>query len=458
MENNRVDIVEELTTLIEQRRPGKIREAFADMNVVDIAEVLEELAAEQMLIAYRVLPKETAAEVFSYMETDAQEELLRILTDRELATVMDGLCMDDAADLLEEMPAGVVKRLMRMTSAEDRRNLNQLLQYPEDSAGGVLTTEFVDLKADMTVKAAFRYIRASGPDKETIYTCYVIDANRRLQGVITVRELLLANEEDRVGDLMETNVIAATTTDDQESVAHLFAKYDLIALPVVDSEQRLVGIITVDDVVDILQQEATEDMEMMAAITPTDKTYFRTGVWETFKKRIPWLLLLMVSATFTGVIITSFEAALAASVALTAFIPMLMDTGGNTGSQASVTVIRGLALGDIEFHDFFRVVWKEIRVAVLCGVTLSAAMFLKILVVDQWMLGSPVTLLEAAVVCITLAVTVLSAKVVGCALPLLAKKIGFDPAVMASPFITTIVDAISLLVYFRIATALLHLT
>ena len=458
MQEDNIRIAEELVDLIEHRRFGQIRAMMAEMNEVDIAEVLEELTAEQTLIVYRLLPKGTAADVFSYMESDTQEELLHVLTDRELATVMNGLCMDDAADLLEEMPANVVKRLLRMTSAEDRRNLNQLLKYPDDSAGGVLTTEFVDLKADMTVKSAFRYIRANGVDKETIYTCYVIDANRHLQGVITVKELLLADEDDRVGNLMETNVISATTTDDQESVAHLFAKYDLMALPVVDSEQRLVGIITIDDVVDILQQEATEDMEKMAAITPTDKTYFRTGVWETFKKRIPWLLLLMVSATFTGVIITSFETALAASVALTAFIPMLMDTGGNTGSQASVTVIRGLALGDIEFRDFFRVIWKEIRVAVLCGVVLASAMFAKILLVDQLLLGSPVTLMEAAVVCITLAVTVLCAKFVGCSLPLLAKKVGFDPAVMASPFITTIVDAISLLVYFRIAAALLHLT
>ena len=458
MEENTVCTVEQLAQLIEQRRFGQIRDIIADMNEVDIAEALEELTAEQTLVAFRLLPKGTAADVFAYMESDTQENLLRVLTDRELATVMDGLYMDDAADLLEEMPANVVKRLLRMISADDRRNLNQLLQYPEDSAGGVLTTEFVDLKADMTVKAAFRYIRANGVDKETIYTCYVTDANRHLQGVITVKELLLADEDDRVGDRMETNVIAAATTDDRESVALLFAKYDLMALPVVDSEERLVGIITVDDIVDILQQEATEDIEKMAAITPTDKTYFRTGVWETFMKRIPWLLLLMVSATFTGIIITSFETALAASVALTAFIPMLMDTGGNTGSQASVTVIRGLALGDIEFRDFFRVVWKEIRVAVLCGAVLAVAMFGKIVLIDRLLLSSPVTLMEAAVVCITLAVTVLCAKVVGCSLPLLAKKVGFDPAVMASPFITTIVDAISLLVYFRVAVALLHLT
>ena len=428
------------------------------MNVVDIANVLDELADGQLLLLYRLLPKETAAEVFSYMEGETQEKLLRILTDRELAVVMSGLYMDDAADLLEEMPANVVKRLLRMTSAEDRRNLNQLLQYPEDSAGGVLTTEFVDLKATMTVADAFRYIRTCGPDKETIYTCYVTDRNRRLEGVITVKELLLAAEDQCVGELMERHVISAVTTDDQERVTQLFAKYDLMALPVVDKENRLIGIITVDDVVDILQQEATEDMEKMAAITPTEKPYWRVGVWETFKTRFPWLLLLMVSATFTGMIITSFEAALSASVALTAFIPMLMDTGGNTGSQASVTVVRGLALGDIGVRDIFRVMFKELRVGILCGVALSVAMFGKILLVDRWLLGGPVTVMEAAVVCITLLATIVCAKLIGCSLPLLAKKIGFDPAVMAGPFITTAVDAISLLVYFRVATLLLHLT
>lgn len=458
MTENNERMAEQLVEYIDERRFGQVREALTEVNEVDIAEILEALTDEQTLLVYRLLPKETAAEVFAYMESDTQEKLLHVFTDRELATVMEGLYIDDAADLLEEMPANVVKRLLRLASPEDRRSLNQILQYPEDSAGGVLTTEFVDLKATMTVSAAFAYIRSFGPDKETIYTCYVTDTNRHLQGVLTVKELLLAKEDQLVGDLMETNVISAVTTDDQETVAQLFVKYDLMALPVVDSENRLVGIVTVDDVVDILQQEATEDMEVMAAITPTDKPYFRTGVWETFKKRIPWLLLLMVSATFTGMIITSFEEALAASVALTAFIPMLMDTGGNTGSQASVTVIRGLALGDIAFRDIFRVIWKEMRVAVLCGVVLSAAMFVKILLVDQLLLGSPVTLMEAAVVCLTLLVTVLCAKLVGCALPLLAKKIGFDPAVMASPFITTIVDAISLLVYFRIATAILHLT
>ena len=449
---------EALVLLLETRRFEHVRAMVAEMNAVDIAEMLEELDDAQLLLAYRLLPKEMAAEIFSYMIGETQEKLLGVLTNQELADVMDGLYLDDAADLLEEMPANVVKRLLQMTSPEDRRRLNQLLKYPDDSAGGVLTTEFVDLKATMTVGEAFQYIRTCGPDKETIYTCYVIDRNRHLEGVITVKELLLASQDQLVGDLMENRVISAMTTDDQETVAQLFAKYDLMALPVVDSENRLVGIITIDDVVDILQQEATEDMEKMAAITPTEKPYWRVGVWETFKTRFPWLLLLMVSATFTGMIITSFEAALSASVALTAFIPMLMDTGGNTGSQASVTVVRGLALGDIRVRDILRVMFKELRVGILCGAALSTAMFVKILLVDRWLLGGSVTIMEAAVVCVTLLATIVCAKLIGCSLPLIAKKVGFDPAVMAGPFITTAVDAISLLVYFRMATWLLHLT
>ncbi|MBR2337849.1 MAG: magnesium transporter [Clostridia bacterium] len=452
-----MEIKEQLTTLLEGRRYNDVRQMLSDMNVVDIAALLEEMTDEQVPVLYRLLPKEPAAEVFSYMESDTQESLLRSFTDRELAAVLDRLYLDDVVVMLEEMPANVVKRLLRLVSPEDRRSLNQILQYPEESAGSVLTTEFVDLKATMTVAEAFDNIRRTGPDKETIYTRYVTDANRRLEGVITVKELLLARADQQVGELMETHVISAVTTDDQESVARLFVKYDFTALPVVDKENRLVGIITVDDVVDILQQETTEDMEILAAITPTDKSYLKTGVWATFCKRIPWLLLLMVSATFTGWIITSFEKALAASVMLTAFIPMLMDTGGNSGSQASVTITRSLALGDIAFRDTLRVIWKEIRVAVLCGVVLAVANFLKILLIDRLLMGSPVTLLEAAVVCITLVITVLCAKLVGCTLPLLAQKIGFDPAVMAGPFITTIVDAISLLVYFRVATGVLSL-
>ncbi len=447
-----------LEELLESRQFNRVRDMLADMNAVDIAALLEDRSNEQTLLLFRLLPKTLAAEAFAYMEHDTQERLIGVLTDRELASVMDELNMDDAADLVDEMPANVVKRVLRMTDPADRRIINQLLLYPEDSAGSVLTTEFVDLKASMTVDEALDYIRRFGPDKETIYTCYVTDADRYLEGVLTVKELLLNSGDRRVGDLMETNVISVTTTEDQEQVAALFAKYDLIALPVVDSEGRLVGIITVDDVVDIMRKETTEDIEKMAAILPTDRPYLKTGVFETYRKRIPWLLLLMVSATFTGMIITRFETALSSVVALAAFMPMLMDTGGNSGSQASVSIIRSLALGEVEFRDVLRVVWKELRVSVVCGTTLAAANFAKIMLFDNLVLKSGISMSVALVVCFTILFTVIIAKLVGCTLPLFAKKCGFDPAVMASPFITTIVDAVSLVVYFQMATLLLHLS
>lgn len=448
---------EEITNLLSERKFNKLRSILTDMNDVDIAEIIDEVSPEQEVLIFRLLPKMQAAEVFSYMDADTREHLVTVLNDRELRLVMKDLFVDDVADMLEEMPANVVKKMLKAASPEDRQDINRILQYPEDSAGSALTTEFVDLKASMTVAKAFNYIRSYGPDKETIYTCYVTDNDRHLEGVITVKELLLAKSDDIVGDLMERNVISAVTTDDQEEVATTFAKYDLIALPVVDKENRLVGIITVDDVVDIIREETTEDIEKMAAIVPGDKEYLKTGVFETFKKRIPWLLLLMISATFTGMIITSFEKALAGSIVLTAFIPMLMDTGGNSGSQASVTIIRSLALGDISFSDIWRVIFKELRVALICGVVLSAANFAKILLIDNMVLGSNISLWVAAVVCITLLVTVVVAKIVGCTLPLVAKKLGFDPAVMASPFITTLVDAISLVFYFQIASNILGL-
>lgn len=447
-----------LEELLESRQFNRVRDMLAEMNAVDIATLLEDRSDEQTLLLFRLLPKTPAAEVFAYMEHDTQERLIGVLTDRELASVMDALNMDDAADLVEEMPANVVKRVLRMTDPADRRIINQLLLYPEDSAGSVLTTEFVDLKATMTVDKALDYIRRFGPDKETIYTCYVTDADRHLEGVLTVKELLLSGGDRRVGDLMETNVISVTTTEDQEKVAALFAKYDLIALPVVDSEGRLVGIITVDDVVDIMRKETTEDIEKMAAILPTDRPYLKTGVFETYRKRIPWLLLLMVSATFTGMIITRFETALSSVVVLAAFMPMLMDTGGNSGSQASVSIIRSLALGEVEFRDVLRVIWKELRVSIVCGTTLAAANFAKIMLFDNLVLKSGISMTVALVVCLTILITVIIAKLVGCTLPLFAKKCGFDPAVMASPFITTIVDAVSLVVYFQMATLLLHLS
>ncbi len=450
-----IPVCETVAAHLTARQFDEARTTLLSLEPVDIASLIENLPPEQALPAYRLLPKTAAAQAFSYMDTATREALLRLFTAREMAAVMTGLYDDDAADLLEELPAGVVKQLLRTVPPEERVTLNRLLHYPENSAGSVLTTEFVDLKAGMTVAAALQYIRAHGPDKETIYTCYVTDDDRHLLGVLTVRELLLSPETACVGDLMSTRVRAVHTTEDREVAAQLCARYDLMALPVVDSEERLVGIITVDDVVDILQEAATEDMEKMAAITPDDKPYLKTGVWEIFRRRIPWLLLLMLSATVTGVIITSFESALAASMALTAFIPMLMGTGGNSGSQSSVTVIRALALGDIRLGDVGRIVWKEARVAILCAVALAGAAFAKIVVFDRWLLGSVITLGEAVTVCLALAATVIVAKLVGCTLPLLAKRVGADPAVMASPFITTIVDALSLLMYFLLAQAIL---
>ena len=455
MEEEVDTVLQELQEWMENRRFDKIRARLADMNEVDIAALFEQITGEQVLLLFRLLPKALAAEVFAYMEHETQQKLIGVLTDHELGSVMDELNMDDAADLLEEMPANVVKRVLKVTDPADRRIINQLLQYPEDSAGSVLTTEFVDLKADMTVDEALLYIRRYGPDKETIYTCYVTDRDRHLKGVLGVKDLLVGREDCTVGQLMETNVISVVTTEDQEAVAALFAKYDLIALPVVDSENRLVGIITVDDVVDIIQKETTEDIEKMAAILPTDRSYLKTGVFETFRKRIPWLLLLMVSATFTGMIITGFEKALSSMVALVAFMPMLMDTGGNSGSQASVTIIRSLALGHVKFSDILRVMWKEFRVSLVCGGVLATANFAKIMLFDNLVLKSGISVTVALVVCVTILLTVVIAKLVGCTLPLLAKKCGFDPAVMASPFITTIVDAVSLLVYFQIATHIL---
>ena len=383
------------------------------------------------------------------MPLEVEQTIITSLTDREAATIIDNLFADDAADLMEEMPANVVKRLLTQTTPETRRDINHLLQYPEDSAGSIMTVEFVDLKEGYTVEQAIERIRRVGIDKETINTCYVTNQHRKIKGTISLRMLLLSDANAKIGDLMEENVITISTRMDQEEVARQFQKYDFDAMPVVDSENRLVGIITVDDVMDIIEQEATEDIEMMAAITPTDKPYMKTSVIETFRKRIPWLLFLMISATFTSKIIQGYESALASYAVLTMYIPMFMDTGGNAGGQASVTIIRSISLGEVEFRDIFRVMWKEIRVAVLCGVTLSIVNFAKLLILDH------VGMQVAIIVCLTMVVTVIVAKIVGCVLPMLAKQIGFDPAVMASPFITTIVDAVSLVIYFQIATRML---
>ncbi|MBR1854128.1 MAG: magnesium transporter [Lachnospiraceae bacterium] len=443
--------MEEVLELLETKQYTKLRQSLAELNEADVAALLEELNEEQLLRVFRILPKDLAADVFSYMEPENQQTVITALSDRETANIINNLMADDATDLLEEMPANVVKKILANANADTRRDINHLLRYPEDSAGSIMTVEYVDLKENLTVEGAIARIREVGLDSETINVCYVLDAQRRLLGTVALRYLLLSDPQEKIGNIMHENVIALGTLMDQEEVADQFKKYDFTTMPVVDNENRLVGIITVDDIMDIMVEETTEDMEKMAAIVPSDKPYMRTGIVETFKKRIPWLLLLMVSATFTGAILTRFEDALSACAVLIAFIPMLMDTGGNAGGQASVTVIRGLSLGEIEYRDVPRVVFKEVRVAVLCGVCLAAANFVKLLIFDK------VSIMVAFVVCITLVAAVLMAMLVGCLLPIGAKRLGFDPAVMASPFITTIVDALSLLIYCSVARVLLGL-
>ena len=438
--------MEEILELLKSGQYLKLRQFITNLNVADIAAYMEEMEREDLLKLFRILPKNMAADVFSYLEIETEQYIITSLSDRDAANIIDNLMADDATDLLEEMPANVVKRLLAHASADTRRDINHLLRYPEDSAGSIMTVEYVDLKENLTVQQAIEKIRKVGVDSETINICYVLDKSRRLIGTVALRYLLLSSPDAVIGDIMHENVISLHTLMDQEEVARQFKKYDFTSMPVTDNEERLVGIITVDDVVDILEEETTEDIEKMAAIVPSDKPYMKTGVIESWKKRIPWLLLLMISATFTGRIIASFEDALSRYVVLTAFIPMLMDTGGNAGGQASAIIIRGLSLDEIEFKDWLRVVWKEIRTAVLCGLTLAVCNFIKIMLVEK------VELSVALVVCITLFMAVIVAKIVGSTLPMLAKKIGMDPAVMASPFITTIVDAISLLIYFRIAT------
>ena len=436
--------------LLDSKQYTRLRQMLSELNDADIAALLEEMEEQDMLKVFRILPKDLAADVFSYMDVDNQQFIITSLSDRDAANIVDNLMAADAADLMEEMPANVVKKILANASPETRRDINHLLRYPEDSAGSIMTVEYVDLKENLTVDEAIARIRKIGVDSETINICYVLDSRRKLVGTVALRYLLLSQPDEVISDIMHENVISISTMMDQEEVARQFQKYDFTAMPVVDNENRLVGIITVDDIVDILQEEATEDIEKMAAIVPSDKPYMKTGVLETWKKRIPWLLLLMVSATFTGRIIASYESALSACMVLSTFIPMLMDTGGNAGSQASVSIIRGISLDEIRFYDLPGVIWKEARVALLCGVTLSAANFVKLMLFDR------VAVQVAFVICITLVVTVFVAKIVGCSLPMLAKKIGFDPAVMASPFITTIVDALSLVIYFQIATVLLQ--
>lgn len=441
--------MDEIKELLETKQYTSLRQKLSELYDADVAAVLEDIPEEDMVKVFRILPKSMAADVFAYLEVEHQQMIITSLSEKDAANIINNMMADDATDLFEEMPASVVKKLLSAASPEARRDINHLLKYPEYSAGSIMTVEYVDLKESLTVAQALERVRKVGTDKETINILYVLDKSRTLVGTLTLRGLLLADPTATIGEIMQENVISVNTLMDQEDVAKQFKHYDFTAMPVVDNENRLVGIITVDDIVDIMEEEATEDIEKMAAIVPSDKSYMKTSVFETWKKRIPWLLLLMVSATFTGSIIHKFEDALGACVVLTTFIPMLMDTGGNAGGQASVTIIRGLSLEEISFKDFFRVVWKEARVAILCGLTLSVCNFGKLLLFDR------VSVQVALVVCFTLVVAVLVAKMVGCTLPMIAKKIGFDPAVMASPFITTIVDALSLIVYFAFATSIL---
>lgn len=440
-----------LKQLLKEKQYTKLRQTASEMQAADIAAVMDDMEDEDSLKIFRILPKNMAADVFSKLEMDDQQYIISSLSDKEASTIVDNLMSDDAADLLEEMPANIVKKILANARPDTRADINHLLRYPEDSAGSIMTVEFVDLKEDITVQKAIERIRGIGLDSENVNICYVVDKSRVLVGAVALRTLLIRKQDEIIGDIMSENIISVGTTVDQEKIAEMFQEYDLTAMPVVDNEKRMVGIITVDDVMDIVEQEATEDIEIMAAIVPSEKTYFKTSIRETYKSRIPWLLILMISATFTGAIITHYENALSAYVVLTAYIPMLMDTGGNSGSQASVSIIRGISLDEIQFSDLPRALWKEIRVAVLCGLTLSCCNFVKLLILDR------VGVKIAFIVCLTMLFVVIIAKSIGCTLPLLAARLHFDPAVMASPLITTIVDAVSLLIYFQIATHILHL-
>lgn len=455
MEQVNVTLTETIKVLLDDKKFSTLRDILVTMKPYDIAAVFENLQDEKMPILFRILPKELAAETFVEMDDETQEFLIHGFSDSELKEVVDELFVDDAVDLIEEMPANVVKRILRQADKDMRKQINELLKYPEDSAGSIMTTEFIVLRPDMTAEMAIKRIRRTGVDKETIYTCYVTDANNKLIGITTVKDLLLAEDDELVKSIMEENVISVTTLDDQEQVAQMFSNYNFLALPVVDNENRLVGIVTIDDAIDVIQEEATEDIEKMAAVLPSDKPYMKTSIFGLYKKRAPWLLILMLSATFTSAIISSFEAVLANVLILSSFIPMITGSGGNAGSQASVSVIRALSLGEIQFKSIFLVLWKEFRVSILCGITLAAANFVKLLLFD--LNGQENAFMIALVISLTLVGTIIMAKLVGSSLPLLASKIGFDPAVMANPLISTVCDSLSLLIYFGVAKLVLQL-
>ena len=456
MAEHNVTVETMLKSLLDEKKYSSIKDILVTMNGADIASILTEIDEEKIPLLFRLLPTDLAAETFVEMNPELQEMLIKGFSDKELKEVVEELYVDDAADLVEEMPADVVKRILSQADPQMRKEINEILKYPDNSAGSIMTTEYISLNPNMSASEAIDWIRKNAVDRETVYTCYVTD-DRTLVGVVTLKDLIVIKDEKiKIKEIMERNVIAVHTNDDKELIARELSKYDFLAMPVIDNFDRLVGIVTFDDAMDVIEDETTEDIEKMAAMLPSEKDYMRSNPFELYKQRIPWLLLLMVSATFTGMIINKYETALAAQVVLAAFIPMLMDTSGNSGSQSSVSVIRALALGGIEFSDLPAVMWKEIRTAVLCGITLAAACFIKIILVDRLLLGnSSVTLMVALVVCLALVVTVIISKIIGCVLPMLANKLGFDPAVMSSPFITTIVDALSLVVYFFFANRLL---
>ncbi len=449
---------DELAELLDRRDMKRLQQRLEDMQEFDVAEFLSGIGDNRMPMVFRLLSKERAAEVFANFDAPEQEQIINSITDSELSGILEELYVDDAVDMMEELPANVVKRVMRTATPETRKLINQYLHYPENSAGSIMTAEFVDLKKYMSVRESIARIRRIGEDKETIYICFVTSADRKLEGIVTVKSLLLSEDDTVIEEIMDTNVIFATTTEDQESVAEKISDYDLMAIPVVDLEGRLVGIVTVDDVIDVMEEETTEDFEIMAGMTPSDKPYSRTGTLEMWKNRIPWLMFLMLSATFTSMILTKFEDKLAVQAGLIAFIPMLMGTGGNSGAQASTAVIRSLSLGDTEPRDALRVMWKEWRVAAICGLTLAVVNFIKMLLLDGLILhNSGVTVAVAATVSLSIVFIVMFAKVVGSMLPILAEKIGVDPAVMANPLISTVTDAVSLLIYIYVAKLILHI-
>lgn len=445
-------MLERVKNLLEEKNYKEAKLELDELNSSDVAELLEDIEPNEIIKVFRLINKDKAAEVFAYLPVEQETEIISLLSDKDAVSLIDEMYADDATDLLEEMPANVVKRLLKKCTADTRNDINKLLNYPENSAGSIMTVEYAELKEDLTIKQAIEKLRKEIEYYETINTCFVVNAERKLIGYIHLKDIICANDNDLIKDIVQKDVISCRTTEDQEEVAKMFQKYDLTSMPVVDSEDRMVGMVTIDDIMDVLQEENTEDIKKMAAINPiSKKSYLKTGVFETWKARIPWLMILMLSATFTGKIIQNYEQALTSYVILTSFIPMLMDTAGNTGGQASVTIIRSLSLGDIEFKDIFKVIWKEFRVAILCGISLAIVTIVKLMLIDK------VTFQVAMVVSSTLFVTIIISKIVGCSLPILVKKIHLDPAVMASPIITTIIDALSLVIYFQIATHLLSL-